>query len=93
MFRFFFDWLANKNMPWSVNCECMSDRLIVIEKQPGIPLFGVRKFWRRLFAKCVLRVTGTESTNMCKDGQICSGLKVEIDEPCMVFKLFGTITH
>ena len=35
-----------------------------------------RGTWRRLFAKCVLRVTGPEAANACQDLQLCASLKV-----------------
>ena len=74
-----FDWLANKNLPWSVYHEFMSGRLIALEKNPGIRPVGIRETWRWIFDKCVLRVTGPESTNTCKYEHICYGLKAWID--------------
>ena len=68
----FFDWLANKNPPWESYREFISGRLIAINKQPGVWLI-------RLFAKCVLTVTGPEATNVCQDDQLCAGWKSGID--------------
>ena len=34
---------------------------------------------RQIFAKCVLKVTGTEDTSACQYDQICAGLKSVID--------------
>ena len=54
-------------------------RLIALDKQTGIfPVF-VGETWRRLFAKCVLRVTGPEATSACQDDQLCAGLNAGID--------------
>ena len=39
----------------------------------------------------MLKVTGPESTNLCKYDQICAGLKSGIDGAIRGFKLFGTL--
>ena len=57
----------------------MYGRLIVLEKRPGICPIGFGETWRRLFAKCVIMVTGPEATNVCQGDQLCSGLKAIID--------------
>ena len=75
----FFDWPANKNPPWSAYQEFMPDRIIAIYKWSGAHLVEVRKTWRRLFAKCVLRVKGPEYTNECQYEQLCADLKEVID--------------
>ena len=35
--------------------------------------------WQHIFAKIVLKVTGTEATTACKDYHICAGLKAGIN--------------
>ena len=57
----------------------MSGRLIALDKQPVVRPVGVGETWRRLFDKCVLRVTGPEATSVCQDDQLCAGLKAVID--------------
>ena len=57
----------------------MSVQLIALDNQPGVRPVSFKEKWRRLFANCVLKFTGTESTNACKDDQICAKLKVVID--------------
>ena len=56
----------------------MSIRLIILDKQPDVRPVRVGETWRRLFAKCVLRVTGPEATNACQDDHLCAGLKAGI---------------
>ena len=57
----------------------MSERLIAWNNLPGVRPLGVGETWRQIFEKCVLKVTGSEATNTCKDEQICTGLKEGID--------------
>ena len=66
-------------MPRAAYHALMSGRLIALEKQPGVRPVGVGETWRRLFDKCVLRVTGPEATSVCQDDQLCAGLKAVID--------------
>ena len=40
---------------------------------------GTGETWRLFFAKCVLKLTGTEATNAFQDDHICDSLKVLID--------------
>ena len=45
----------------------MSGRLIALDNPPGVRTVGVVEMWRRLFAKCVLKVMGYEATNVWRD--------------------------
>ena len=74
----FVDWISNQNPPWAAYQGFISGHLIVIDKHPGIILVVIVETWRRLFAKCVLRVMGPEATNACKDDHICARLKAGI---------------
>ena len=76
----FVNWLSNKDPPLAAYHEFMSGRLIALDKQHVFFPAGVRENWRRLFAKCVLRVTGPEATSASQDDQLCSGLKLEIGD-------------
>ena len=57
----------------------MSSRLIVLEKKPGVRPVGVEETWILLFAKCLMRVTGPESTSACQDEHLCAIIKAVID--------------
>ena len=57
----------------------MSGLLIALDNYLVMRLVGVGETWRRIFAKCVLKVTGTRSTNTCQDDHICDGSKAGID--------------
>ena len=56
----------------------MSGRLIALDKQPDVRPFGVGGTWRCLFAKCMLKVTGTKATTACQNDQLFAKLKAAI---------------
>ena len=56
----------------------MDGRLITLDNNPDVRPVRVGETWRRLFAKCVLKVTAPEDTNVCQDDQICARPKVVI---------------
>ena len=76
----FFDLPANKNPPWAAYSTFMSDWMIAPDKQPVGCTAGIGETWRRLFSKCVLKVTGLKDTNTCQDDQISTRFKAEIDK-------------
>ena len=57
----------------------MSGRLIALDKQPGIRPVGVGKTWRRLMAKCLLKVAGPEAKSACGTTQLAGGLEAGIE--------------
>ena len=57
----------------------MSGRLIAMDKQPGIRPVGVGETWRRLMAKCLLKITGPEAKSACGTTQILGGLESGIE--------------
>ena len=73
------NWLANNTPPWAAYRAFMSGRLIALDKCPGIRPIGIGEIWRRLFAKCLLKVTGAEATEACGTDQLCAGLKSGIE--------------
>ena len=57
----FVEWLRNGGPPWAAYRARMSGRLIALDKQPRIRPVGVGETWRRMMAKCLLRVPEPES--------------------------------
>ena len=57
----------------------MSGRLIVLDKQPGIRPVRVGETWRRMMAKCLLRVAGQESKAACGTMQLLEGVEAGIE--------------
>ena len=64
------DWLTNQNPQRAVYQAFMYGRLIAVYNLTGVRLVGFRETWHQLFSKCVHKVTGSEATHACKDGQI-----------------------
>ena len=57
----------------------MSSWLIALDKQPGIWPVIVGETWRRLMAKCLLKVAGPEAKTACGTTQLTGGLEVGIE--------------
>ena len=74
----FANFLAKKPPPCAAYFAFMSGQLIVLDKQTGIHLVSVVEIWRWIFAKCVLRFTGSEATGTCQGYHLCSGLKAGV---------------
>ena len=62
----FGEWICNGRPPWVAYRAIMSGRLIALDKCPGIRPVGIGETWRRLLAKCLLRVTGKEAKAACR---------------------------
>ena len=75
----FVEWLGNGRPPWSAYRALMSGRLIALNKQPGIEPVGVGETWRRMMAKCLLRVAGPEVKAACSTTQLAGGLEAGIE--------------
>ena len=65
--------------PWAAYRAMMSCRLIVLEKSPGIRPVGIGETWRRLLAKCLLRVTGQEAKAACGTEHLEGGAEAGIE--------------
>ena len=57
----------------------MSGRLIALDKSPGIRPVGIGETWRRLLAKCLLRVSGQEANTACGTDQLVGGMEAGIE--------------
>ena len=57
----------------------MSVRLIALDKQPIIRPVGVGETWRRMMAKCLLRVVGTEEKAECETKHLIGGVEAGIE--------------
>ena len=58
----------------------MANRLIALDKCPGVRPVGVGEIWRRLFAKTVLILAVGEAKETCGADQLCAGLEAGIEE-------------
>ena len=75
----FVEWLGNGRPPWTAYQKLMSGWLIALYKQPGIRAVGVGETWRRIMAKCLLRVAGPEAKAACGMAQLAGGLEAGIE--------------
>ena len=75
----FVEWLGNGRPPWDAYRALMSGRLIPLDKQPVIRPVGVGETWRRMMAKCLLRVAGPEAKAECGTKQLAGGVKSRIE--------------
>ena len=72
-------WMANESPPWAAYRAFMANRLIALDKCPGVRPVGVGEVWRRLFAKCVIKVAGGQAKDACGTSQLCAGLEAGIE--------------
>ena len=75
----FIEWLGNGRPPWTAYRALISGRLIALDKQAGIRPVGVGETWRRMMAKCLLRVDGPEAKAACGTTQLAGGLEAGIE--------------
>ena len=75
----FVEWLGNRRPPCTAYWALMSSRLIALDKQPGSRPVGVGETWRRLMAKCLLNVAGTEAKTACGMTQLAGGQEAGIE--------------
>ena len=73
--RDFVKWIGNEQPSWAAYRALMSGQMITMEKQPGIRPVGVGETWRRMMAKCLLRVAGPEAKAACGTTQLAEGLE------------------
>ena len=72
-------WMANSYPPWAAYRAIMANRLIALDKCPGVRPVGVGEIWRRLFAKTVLILAVGEAKEICGADQLCAGLEAGIE--------------
>ena len=75
----FVEWLGNGRPPWSAYQALMSGRLVALDKQPRIRPVRVGETWRRMMAKCLLRVAGPEAKAACGTTQLAGGVEAGIE--------------
>ena len=73
------NWLSNTHPPWAAYKAMMANRLIALDKQPGTRPVGIGEIYRRLWAKCLLKVIGSQATAACGNSNLCAGLQAGIE--------------
>lgn len=73
------EWIANEAPPWAAIRALMACRLVALDKMPGVRPVGIGEIYRRLMAKCLLKVVGHQATTACGNLNLCAGLPVGIE--------------
>jgi hypothetical protein len=81
------EWLSNESPPWAANRALMSQRLVVLDKQPGVRPVAIGKIWQRCIAKGNLVGSGAEAKGTCGSVQLCTGLEAGIERALHVVRL------
>ena len=72
-------WMVNETPPWAAYWALMANRLLTLDKCPGVRPVRIGEIWRRLLAKYVLHEAGAQVTEICGNDNLCAGLKADID--------------
>ena len=72
-------WIANDFPPWAAAYALLANRLMTLDKCPGIRTIRISEIWRRLLAKCFMKVNGAEAKDACGNAQLCAGLETGIE--------------
>ena len=64
---------------WSAYHVLMLERLIGMDKHPGVRHVGVGETWRRIMDKLVVKVAGQEANEACGMEQLCGGMEAGIE--------------
>ena len=73
------EWLANSYPLWATHRALTWNRLIRLEKFPGVCPIGSDDIFRREFCKCLLVVTRLEPTRACGIDQFYGGLEAGME--------------
>ena len=60
-------------------CAIITGRMIALDKSTLIRPVGIGETWRRLLAKCLLRVLGQEAKAACGTEQLTGGVEAGIE--------------
>jgi hypothetical protein len=75
----FTDWMANDLLSWVAYRALKAERLVALDKCPGVRPVGIGESWGHLTAKCVLFVAVGEAKEECGMDQLCAGLEAGIE--------------
>ncbi len=75
----FAEWLSNDSPPWAAYRAFMSCRLIALDKDPGVRPVGIGEVYRRLWAKCAIKVSCSGPALACGNANLCAGLPAGIE--------------
>jgi hypothetical protein len=73
------EWLSNGSPPWVAYRALMCQRLVVLDKQPGVRPVAIGEIWQRCIAKGNLAGSGAKAKGACGSIQLCAGLEAGIE--------------
>ena len=71
--------LANSFTPWNDNCALISNRLIALDKCPGVRLVGIGETLCRIIGKAICSATHTDIESLGGADQLCGDIKSGIE--------------
>ena len=71
--------LCNGLVPWKEISCLMANRLITLDKCPGVRPIGIGESLRRLIGKAVVTVTRFDAKDVCDNTQLCAGMRADVE--------------
>jgi hypothetical protein len=71
--------LSNTIVEWEDVRALMANRLIALNKCPGVRPIGIGETLRRILGKCLVLATGKDVEEVCNAEQLCTGVQAGIE--------------
>ena len=71
--------LSNSTVDWNLICALLANRLIALDKHPGIRPIGIGETLRCILSKVVCLITRTDAEEVCGSSQLCAGVPCSIE--------------